>query len=129
MAGPIIDIRFNADEVIAVINSKRRKLRTAVEAKMKDVVQQTADLFLDGQTSKVGLYIDPKTVEYGVTGLGSSTVIGYVEANDKSGGYDIYPVNAKFLVFIAKSGDIVRTKHVFRPYLKTSKFLPEHLIM
>jgi hypothetical protein len=82
------------------------------------------DKFLEGLPGK---FIDPTTLHWGVTGLGSQTVIGYLEASDKGGGYDIYPTKAKALRFIAKSGDLVYTRHVFRPFLSTKKFADQHL--
>jgi len=128
MPGPILDVKFNADEVIAMINSKRRKLVTAVESKMGEVMERVADTFLEGKTSKVGMYIDPRTIDWGVQKLGVKSILGYVESRDKGGTYVITPVEAKMLVFFAKSGDLVRTKLVNRPYLKGSKFLPEHFL-
>lgn len=120
-----IDVRVQADEVIAVLSRKSQKLRTVLEDKMRDVMRLAESEFLE---YGVGKYIDPSTVEWGIQGIGSQMVIGYLEARDKAGGYPIWAVNAKVLRFIAKSGDIVFTKRVFRPYLKTSKFLEQYLI-
>lgn|SRR5215471_8060773 len=124
MVGPIITVTVSADEVIAVLNSKRRRLRDAVDSKMQDIIDMTTDMLFQG---KPGMYLDKSTITHGVTRSGNTT-IGFVESTDKGGGYHIYPVNAKSLRFIAKSGDLVFTKHVFRPYLKGSKFIEEHLI-
>lgn len=122
----MIGIKVNVynDEITATLTKKREKLRQALEAKMGEVVEDVKYTFFSGLPGK---YIDPKTVESGVTGIGSQLIIGFVESHDKTGGYDIFPAKAKYLRFIAKSGDLVFSKHVFRQYLSTGKFFEPHL--
>lgn len=120
-----ISVRVQGDEVIAVLNSKKRQLRDAITKKMETLISESLDQLREG---KPGKYIDPSTLQHGVEGIGSQTIIGFIESTDKGGFYPITPNKANALRFIAKSGDLVFTKHVSHPYLKSSRFVEQHLL-
>lgn len=125
MAGPILRVETHSDEITASLSKKTRKLRDVLDTKMQEVVDQVVDKLLTGLPGK---YLDPSTIHHGVTGVGSMTIVGFIESDDKGGVYAIFPVKARVLRFIAKSGDLVFTKQVLNhPYLKSSKFTERKL--
>lgn len=121
----LISVNVTGEEILAVIDKKQKRLVTLLESKMHQVVEETTELFLKELPGK---YVDPKTIHFGVDRLTPTSIVGYIEATDKTGGYPIVPEKARALRFIAKSGDLVFTQFVFRPYLKGSKFVESHVL-
>jgi hypothetical protein len=112
-----VEVRVYSDEVVVALSRLPTKIRTAVRKKIGMVMGEVKAKALAG---KMGAFIQPSTIETEVTGIGS-TIIGSLEATDKEGVYAISPSKARVLVFIAKSGDLVRTPHVFNhPFPKSS---------
>lgn len=118
----MITVTVYADEVIVRLDQFPRRLREAIRSKLETMIfpKIRQDIFV----GKPGQFLDPKTVKTSVEDIGSAggTVIGVFEAEDKPGVYTILPTKAKnLLYFIAKSGDLVVTKAVYRhPFLKTT---------
>lgn len=117
----MITVTVYADEVIVRLDQFPRRLREAIRSKLETTIfpKIRQDIFV----GKPGQFLDPKTVKTSVEDIGSvgGTVVGVFEAEDKPGVYTILPTKANFLRFIAKSGDLVVTKAVYRhPFPKTT---------
>lgn len=117
----MITVTVYADEVIVRLDQFPRKLREAIRSKLETMIfpKIRQDIFV----GKPGQFLDPKTVKTSVEDIGSAggTVIGVFEAEDKRGVYGFGPKEKPYLKFIAKDGEIVRTKHVYNhPFPKTA---------
>jgi hypothetical protein len=119
MAGPLVQVNVRDDEVILALQRLPRKVQTAVMDKLETIMSGIREDIFQGLPGK---YLDPTTIRSGVLKQGSS-IIGYIESTDKSGHYEIVPVKAKMLRFIAKDGEKVVTQHVWHPYLKGSPLI------
>lgn len=112
-----VEVRVYSSEVVVALENLPRKIRAAVREKLGMVVEEVKATALAG---KPGVFITPSTIETEVVGIGN-TIIGSLEAQDKVGVYSIFPSKARVLRFVAKSGDLVHTAHVFaHPYPKSS---------
>lgn len=112
-----IEVRVYGSEVVVALSNLPQKIRTAVREKLGVVVDEVKARALVG---KLGTFIQPSTIETEVSGIGA-TIIGSLEATDKVGVYTILPSKARVLAFVVKSGEYVRTPHVFNhPYPKSS---------
>jgi len=120
-----IEIRIYDEEVVLRLDQFPKKIREAIRAKF------TTDIF-PGFKQRLssrppGKFLDPQTLETGVVDQGQ-LVIGYIESTDKTGTYPIYPVKARLLRFVAKSGDLVFTKRVAHPFLKGSLLVQSEFV-
>jgi hypothetical protein len=123
MAGSLIDITVQGDEVLVALKGLPKKIQDALTNKLYNIVTTIHEDLFHTLPAK---YLDPGTIHSGVTQQGT-TLIGYIESQDKTGFYPIVPVKARMLRFVAKSGDLVRTRYVRHPYLKGSDILAQRM--
>ena len=112
----MITVKVYADEVLFRLDQIPKRLRAALQSKFESVFAEVTRQTFEGLPGK---YLDPTTVQSGISQQGSLT-IGFIESQDKPGLYLIYPTKARALRFIAKDGDLVYTKRVLHPFLKSS---------
>jgi hypothetical protein len=120
----MITVKVYADEVIFRLDQIPRKLREALRGKFEVIFSE----FRQQTFSKTpGRFLDPEFIKTGVEDIGQ-TVVGFIEAEDKSGTYPIYPVKANLLRFLAKDGNLVYTKYVAHPFLKGAPIIERTIL-
>lgn len=123
-----IDVDIQGEEVFINLQTLPKRLRQQLEEKLLSAMREIKSQALTGIPGK---YIDASYVQEGIETLGNSTLIGFVEAQDKPGFYDILPSKASVLRFVSKSGDLVFTKRVYyHPFPKggpvIERYFAEH---
>ncbi len=120
----MIEVRIQVDEVITRLDQIPAKVRDAVQKKLTQVMSDLKPHLFEGIPGK---FLDPSLISAGVETIGS-TVIGYIEGQDKQGVYTILPTKAKILRFVSSSGELVRTRAVYRhPFLKSRPIIARFL--
>ena len=123
MAGPLLTITIQDQEVLVTLQKVTQKVLVAVASKLDSaLVQVREDIF----RSSAGKYLDPGTILAGVDQIGSA-VIGFIEATDKPGLYLIVPSKARALRFISRSGELVHTRRVLHPFMKSTPTLAQRM--
>ena len=118
---PLIDIRVVDEEVLVILNELPRKIQRVLESKLDEIFQ---GLKTNLTKSLPGKYLDQQYIRLGVSKMGDSTLVGYLEGDDKPGVYSIFPSKAQALRFFAKGGELVYSKRVLNhPYLKSAPHL------
>lgn len=119
-----VKISVSGDEVLFRLDQLPKRIREEVGAKFQSIFLRMAGEITE---SPPGKYIDPMYIQSGVEQIGSQ-MIGFIEVQDKPGVYAIYPSKAKILRFVARSGDIVRTRRVLEhPFLKGVPIVERYL--
>jgi hypothetical protein len=104
-----------SEEILTTLNNLPHKIQVAVKLKMENVLDILKD---DLFSKKPGMFLDKSTVTTDVEDFYGS-IIGSMAGRDKQGSYLITPTKQRALQFVAKSGDLVTTKLVRHPFLKT----------
>jgi hypothetical protein len=121
----MITVKIIAEEAIFHLDKLPASIRNALKKKYEDIFDQLRA----GMKDQIPLkFLDPKLVTSGVEEIGSS-VIGFIEAEDKPGVYAIFPTKAKVLRFLSKSGEIVFAPKVLNhPFPKAAQHLNQYLL-
>lgn len=118
-------ITVRGDEVLLRLDHLPKKIREQVAGKFESIFLRMAG---EMTARPPGKFLDKSYIQTGVERLGSQ-VIGFIEVEDKPGVYSIYPSKAPILKFVAKSGDLVRTRRVLNhPYLKGAPVVERYLL-
>lgn len=119
-----VTVQVSTGEVLLRLDQLPRRVRRALTDKMNDIIRLAKTDMLSGPPGK---FIDSTYVKSGVETIGS-LLIGFIEVEDKPGVYQIYPSKARILKFIAKSGDLVKTRRVLRhPFPKGAPVVERYL--
>jgi hypothetical protein len=110
-----IDVEVRGEEAIVRLETLPRRLRDFLEARLSTFLMTSATERLLSRLP--GKFLDPRHVVTDVQTVGS-LLIGSLEYIDKLGTYPIPRGAPSLLRFIARSGDIVFTRHVDHPFLK-----------
>jgi len=120
-----INVQIVGEEVLLRLDQLPKAIRQSVTRKFEAI---TARIESEMLAATPGRYIGKERVRSGVETLGG-TLIGYVEVDDKPGEYSIFPSKQPILKFIAKSGDLVRTRRVLHhPFLKGAPVVARYLL-
>lgn len=115
-----IQITAYADELLLRLDNLPKRIREELREKFKYIFSQVED---DLFSKTPGQYLDKQYIRSGVSDIGSS-VIGYIEADDKPGVYSILPNKARVLRFISTSGEKVVARQVLNhPYLRATPLI------
>ncbi len=120
----MITVNIVAEEAILHLERIPRDLREMLKKKFGDIFDQLRA----GMAEVVPLkYLDPKFVQSGTEELGSS-IVGFIEADEKPGVYAIYPSKARVLRFISQSGEVVFVPKVLaHPFTRADRHLADYL--
>ena len=120
----MISVQIYADEVVLNLQQLPRRIRAALRAKFEQIFTE----FRTEVFSKVpGKFLDQSYIKTGVTDIGS-TVVGFIEGEDKPGTYIITPKTKAFLQFTTKDYGFVKTKLVNHPYLKSAPMVERAIL-
>lgn len=112
-----INITAYADELLLRLDNLPKAIQSELREKFKYIFSRVEEELF---SKTPGQYLDKAYIRSGITDIGSS-VIGFIEADDKPGVYSILPSKGKLLRFVSASGDKVYARAVLRhPYLRAT---------
>lgn len=120
----MITVTVYADEILFRLDQLPKKIRGALETKYEEIFAELRERMFQNPPGK---FVDPEYVQSGVEAQGS-TLIGFIEAEDKPGTYPINPSKARALRFLTKDGTLIRTKHVNHPFMKGTPIVERLLL-
>jgi hypothetical protein len=118
----MIDVRIVGDEVLLRLDQLPRKIRREIANKFRQEIFPRIEREITAKPP--GKYIDPNYIQSGVEQLGS-TLIGFVEIEDKPGVYSILP-HGNYLLRNKPQQFVAREVHK-HPYLKGAPVVARYL--